>query len=756
MFSLSTKSYKLWIYITFIIGFSLSIFAAWFTYYHYNEKEKLRFELASNEIITLIKTRMHAYEQVLKSGVALFSATNSINKNEWAIFVKEHKLDENFKGIQGFGYSEAVYLKNLKNHEKKMQEEGYLNYYVRPKGEREFYAPVILLEPYNEKNKKVIGFDVFSEKVRRAAIQKAMESGEAVITGKVTLVQEEAHDIQAGFLMYLAVYEKNSKLDTNEDRVKAIKGFVSAPFRINDLMDGILRDVFPYIDFEIYDGKTTNKKNLLYDSNTVHTNKIMYKTLEVSINNHTWTLLFRTDNILNSENSYIIFLVPILLLILTFLLMLLLFSLIKTNEKAIDLAKKATDKLAVSEERFRFALEGAGDGVWDWNMKTNEVYFSKKWKEMLGFSEDEISNTLENWEKRVHPDDLKKVYEDINDHINGKTEAYSNEHRLRCKDNSYKWILDSGVIVEKDINGTPIRMVGSHSDISKRKENERKLNEYIQIINKNVVTSTTDLNGVITNVSDAFCEMTAYSKDELIGKTHNILRDKETPKELYEELWNTIKAKKIWKGEIKNRNKNGEYFWTEITISPIKNHQDIVTGYTAIHHNVTNKKIAEKLSITDKLTQLYNRLKLDEIFSMKLAVAQRYNTPFSVIMIDIDHFKEVNDIWGHQAGDDVLKEFSTILKEHARETDIIGRWGGEEFLIILQDTDINGAIKLAEKLRKLIFEYTFPFVGHKTASFGVSTYHAGDDEKNIIKRADNALYEAKKAGRNLVFSEKYF
>ena len=170
---------------------------------------------------------------------------------------------------------------------------------------------------------------------------------------------------------------------------------------------------------------------------------------------------------------------------------------------------------------------------------------------------------------------------------------------------------------------------------------------------------------------------------------------------------------------------------------------------------VMNKKL-EKISQTDKLTSIYNRTKLDMILELEFKNKKRYEKPLSLILIDIDYFKKINDTCGHLCGDEILKEFSNLLKNSIRETDFIGRWGGEEFLIILQDTDINGAIKLAEKLRKLIFEYTFPFVGHKTASFGVSTYHAGDDEKNIIKRADNALYEAKKAGRNLVFSEKYF
>ncbi len=279
--------------------------------------------------------------------------------------------------------------------------------------------------------------------------------------------------------------------------------------------------------------------------------------------------------------------------------------------------------------------------------------------------------------------------------------------------------------------------------------------EYMQLVNKNVISSTTDLSGKILRVSDAFCKISGYSRDELVGKNHNILRHPDTPKTTYEELWNTIQAGNIWVGEVQDKNKDGSSFWAYTTISPVKNEQGKIIEYTAIRHDITDKKRIEELSITDRLTQLYNRLKLDEIFVMKLATAGRYNTPFSVIMIDIDYFKLVNDTWGHQAGDDVLKEFAEIIKNNIRETDIAGRWGGEEFLILSSDTDINGAIELSKKLKEIIDSFKFSFAGHKTASFGVSSYHAGDDENTMVKRADEALYRAKEDGRDKVLAEEY-
>ncbi|HSW62611.1 MAG TPA: PAS domain-containing protein [Dissulfurispiraceae bacterium] len=123
-----------------------------------------------------------------------------------------------------------------------------------------------------------------------------------------------------------------------------------------------------------------------------------------------------------------------------------------------------------SEQRWQFALEGAGDGVWDWNVKTNEVYFSRQWEKMLGYEEHEIGCTLAEWDSRVHPEDRDAAYAKIEKHSSGQAPVYIGEHRLLCKDGSYKWILDRGKIVSRDEDGKPLRFIGTHTDITERKK----------------------------------------------------------------------------------------------------------------------------------------------------------------------------------------------------------------------------------------------------------------------------------------------
>lgn len=161
-------------------------------------------------------------------------------------------------------------------------------------------------------------------------------------------------------------------------------------------------------------------------------------------------------------------------------------------------------------------------------------------------------------------------------------------------------------------------------------------------------------------------------------------------------------------------------------------------------------KMLEKLSTTDSLTGLYNRLKIDELLEVTLYAAQRYKRVFSLIMIDIDHFKAVNDGFGHLVGDKVLKQLAEVLRSQVRKTDHLGRWGGEEFLIVAEDTDLKAAEQLAEKLRKTMESTDFPDAGQITISLGVASWHATDDRVSLVQRADTALYQAKVDGRNRI------
>ncbi len=163
-----------------------------------------------------------------------------------------------------------------------------------------------------------------------------------------------------------------------------------------------------------------------------------------------------------------------------------------------------------------------------------------------------------------------------------------------------------------------------------------------------------------------------------------------------------------------------------------------------------NQEKLKKLAVTDRLTGLYNRAKLDEMLQEELNRSQRYNQQFGLVMMDFDYFKSINDTYGHQVGDEALIEIAKLITEHLRSTDKAVRWGGEEFIIIYLETDHEKVLSLAEKLRQTIETHIFKTVGQRTASLGVTLYKDGDTIDTIIKRADKALYRAKENGRNRI------
>ena len=173
--------------------------------------------------------------------------------------------------------------------------------------------------------------------------------------------------------------------------------------------------------------------------------------------------------------------------------------------------------------------------------------------------------------------------------------------------------------------------------------------------------------------------------------------------------------------------------------------------------NILKAQLEEKnielfeLAVTDQLTGLYNRIMLDRSLEIELNSSDRFDSVFGIVLIDIDHFKLINDNYGHQTGDRILVCFAELLQNNTRKSDIVGRWGGEEFMIICPDIDEKGIMTLAEKLRIIIKDYKFPEIHKRTASFGVTLYDKHEDNiPKIIKRADDALYKAKENGRNRI------
>lgn len=294
-------------------------------------------------------------------------------------------------------------------------------------------------------------------------------------------------------------------------------------------------------------------------------------------------------------------------------------------------------------------------------------------------------------------------------------------------------------------------------DIFLNKKYIKEIESFNMLFDKYIISSTTDTEGYILSVSDAFCKISGYEREELLGKNHNIVRHPDMPSSFYENMWNTITHGEIWEGEIKNLRKNKSYYWVKATIEPIFSKHGKIIGYSAIRQDITDKKKLEKLSITDELTNVYNRRYFNEIFPKILNSVKRKNELICFMFIDIDNFKLYNDNYGHDKGDLVLVNFAKSLKESLhRFNDYVFRLGGEEFVVIYTANDKDKAIEFANivltNIRNLKMEHKYSDVeNYVTASIGlVCDFAENIDYEEVYQKADNLLYEAKRNGKNQI------
>lgn len=295
---------------------------------------------------------------------------------------------------------------------------------------------------------------------------------------------------------------------------------------------------------------------------------------------------------------------------------------------------------------------------------------------------------------------------------------------------------------------------GVQREVTSERVAAANLQRYVGIVDVNVITSQTDLEGRITAVSSAFCEISGYTRDELIGARHSIVSNPDADRSVFSGMWEVIAGGRTWHGEFRNRCKNGDSYWVAADISQLTDLDGKVTGFMSVQQDITAQKRVEELSVTDRLTGLANRHRIDDVLRDEHERFLRYETNYALVLLDVDRFKSINDTLGHLSGDQVLRRMASLLAERTRATDIPGRWGGEEFLVLCPMTDCDGGAVIAETIRSAIEEAEFEIDRQVTVSVGVASSCdlSGDDRTTdaMLALADAALYEAKASGRNRV------
>lgn len=582
-------------------------------------------------------------------------------------------------------------------------------------------------------------------------------------------------------------------------------------------------------------------------------------------------------------------------LLFSLLLGLLLYNLLHQRHHALYLVARRTfelqesqQQLHLSEERWNLALDSAGDGVWDWDMATDTLYLSPMWKRMLGYQDAQIGTSPDEWRNRVHPEDILHCRHRLRDHLRGVLPDYACEHRLRCADGNWKWVICRGRVVLRDTDGKPLRLIGTLSDISRRKALELEVTSANQRLT--ALLGAASQVAIIAVSSDGRIETFNHGAERLLGYGQDEMQDRpgrlvlpaagenmlayfdqqlhgcqncelETSlrNALHQDIPVTLmlsriegdgyllvaidlSARKQAQAALQERSnllvrlgaqvpgvifqlrlfRDGHLsmpwastglqthfnlsaaqveadanqligrihaedrtavleslhqsarqlcrwqrdFRVQIPGRPVRwMHGEAVPeeqpdGAVQWHGYLTDiselKRVESELrtlTITDSLTGIHNRRHFREQLELELARHARGHGELALIMLDIDHFKQINDRFGHDVGDLVLKEMCRRINGLLRRVDLFCRLGGEEFAVLCPQTDLAHAHQLAERLRHSLQDRPFEPAGRVTASFGVSGVRTGDSADLLLQRCDRALYAAKTGGRNRVCDE---
>lgn len=433
-------------------------------------------------------------------------------------------------------------------------------------------------------------------------------------------------------------------------------------------------------------------------------------------------------------------------------------SLSQSMGQMIDQVETSRHDLEIEHKRLNNVLEGMNVGSWEWNLQTGECRFNERWAEIVGYALSELQpTTIETWMSLAHPDDLKHSEQELNRYFNGETAQYDCEARMRHKNGDWVWVLDRGRTVAWDDEGQPLWMAGTHLDITERKNNEEVLRQGAQVFrHANEGIMITNADSIILDVNDAFTDITGYSREEILGKTPQVLKSGRHDQVFYQQLWSNLVEEGHWTSEVWNRRKDGQLYAVLQTISAIKEGGKIsnfVSLFTDITKLKKNQEEIEYIAHYDPVTGLANRTLMLDRLQQAMKHATRNDSKLCLVFIDLDGFKQVNDNYGHHLGDELLAEVASRMQSVLRDEDTLARVGGDEFVAVLGDIQqVSETNNVLERLQHSVSEVTQ--VSGKavniSASIGVSIYPqaeaVGPDQ--LLRQADQAMYHAKQNGKN--------
>jgi len=600
-------------------------------------------------------------------------------------------------------------------------------------------------------NESAIGNNVLENPLRTQEAFLAKKTGKLTLAGPFELFQGGM-----GAAARLPVY-----LDTSQGN--QFWGFATALIRFPDILQGVNLAQLPQagIGYELSKVMPdTNDVQIIVTSD----NQITKNTVDFNIQVPNGVWVFKAYPIMGWQDNSMLLLGIAIAVAFTFLTTLSSYLITRLRASHLKLEKKVEQRthalqnnikaLTDTERRLLLSQKVGGIATWEWDIKTNIIRFSEHGIRLITGNVKQLEMTKNEYLASIHPNDRANIVSDINQCIDAAKE-YNVDHRIITKRGNVRWFNTKGTLV-RDNSGCAITMLGVSVDITERKLFEEKLHLSSRVFrdtHEGIIITNADK--VIVDVNPAFCHITGYSHDEVIGRNPSFLNSGKQTESFYKNIWKQLSLYGHWQGEVWNCKKDGELYAELLNISVLKDDNN-VTFYLGIFTDITQaKRQQEQLSRIahyDLLTNLPNRVLLADRLSQTMLQCRRHNNSLAVVFLDLDGFKHVNDSHGHDIGDKLLIALSIRLKDALREGDSLARIGGDEFVAVL--TNLGSVADCVPVLERLLAAAAKPvtvndIVLNVSASIGVTIYPEDNlDAEQLMRHADQAMYIAKQMGKN--------
>ncbi|GAB2888405.1 hypothetical protein GCM10027046_16010 [Uliginosibacterium flavum] len=593
------------------------------------------FDTQSEQATAQLQWRLQASAQLLSSIQGLYASSTEVSRAELASFFAQQQAHASFAGLRKVSLALLVLPEQREAFVDSQRQAGITDFAISPGGTRALYAPISQIVSTDSAAQTDLGRDPLADPEQQQVLTLARDRGEAVLSGKLRL--SAANGSAEGFIIASPIFARGKAHGSIDERRSNILGWAIASFSTDGWMQNAFGEKGPALDLTLFDGKEDTDSSRLYQSDTqtgrTAPAQALFSTEQaLTLGAQTWTLRLSSPADYATRHSkdnsaFIALLGGALALAVLFLC-----QYLSTSQKlASAAAEKAAEALHEAEERWRFALEGAGDGVWDWNVQSSTIHFSPRCDVILGVPSKGASSAI------IHPEDEAPEKAAMQACLEGKSSQYVSEHRMQGEDGQWRWIAARGMVLARNKNGEASRMIGTVTDITERKTAADRLNNMAQ--------------------------------------------------------------------------------------------HDAITG-------------------------LPNRTLFFDLLQQGLHLAKRHKEALALMYVDLDYFKSVNDNFGKDVANKLLREVADTLGATVRDSDTVAHFGGDDFVVLLPTLASEADAGLvAEKIRAAL-DREFSIYGRQisiTASIGVALFpqHARSAEA-LINSAARAVLQSRKSGRNSV------